>query len=528
MAAKKKPAVLVIRDGWGQNPDPSMDEYNAIVQANTPFADSLHKDWPTTLIGTSGLQVGLPEQTMGNSEVGHQNIGAGRIVSQELVRLNGAIEDGLFKTNSVFAKAFERGCNGHTLHIVGLVSDGKVHSDISHLFALLDAAPAECRICIHVITDGRDCSPTTGLGFVEDLEKKIAGTNATIASVMGRFYAMDRDNRWDRVEVAFETMTRKSKGVTSATEVIRDYHKNPTQKQMSGDEFVLPTQIVDVHGEPVGLVKDGDAVIFFNYRGDRPRELSRAFVLDDDAWGNVPRSGFNRGVSYNNLYFVTMTNYESGLPVSAIAFDKPEPMKNILGAVIADAGLKQFRCAETEKFPHVTFFFNDYKEEPFLGESRLLVPSPTEVTTYDQKPEMSAEGVCLGVLEQLASDDYPALIVVNFANGDMVGHTGNLPAVIKAIEVVDDCTRRITEATLAMGGSLVITADHGNAERTRNTETGGPDTAHTTYDVPIHVVGDAWRKNKLRDGCILADIAPTMLAFLGIDKPVEMSGTSLV
>lgn len=528
MASKQKPAVLIIRDGWGQNPDRSMDAHNAIVQANTPFADSLHRDWPTTLIGTSGVQVGLPEQTMGNSEVGHQNIGAGRIVSQELVRLNRAVEDGLFKTNSAFVKAFERGCNGHTLHVVGLVSDGRVHSDINHLFALLDAAPPECKVCIHVITDGRDCSPTTGLRFVEDVEKKIAGSNATIASVMGRFYALDRDNRWGRVEVAFNTMTKKSKGNTSASEVVREYYKNPTQELMRGDEFVLPTQIVDKLGEPLGVVEDGDAVIFFNYRGDRPRELSRAFVLDDEAWSNVPRSGFTRGAKYTDLYFVTMTNYESSLPVSAIAFDKSEPLKNILGAVIADAGLKQFRCAETEKFPHVTFFFNDYKEDPFVGESRLLVPSPTEVATYDQKPEMSAEGVCQGVLEQLARDDCPALLIVNFANGDMVGHTGNLPAVIKAIEVVDDCTRRITEATLAKGGSLVITADHGNAERTRNTETGGPDTAHTTYDVPLHVVGTKWRENTLRDGGILADIAPTMLAFLDIDTPVEMSGTSLV
>ncbi|MBC8523730.1 2,3-bisphosphoglycerate-independent phosphoglycerate mutase [PVC group bacterium] len=527
MAAKPKPAVLIIRDGWGQNPDASMDKYNAITQAQTPFADSLHKDWPTTLVGTAGLQVGLPDGTMGNSEVGHQNIGAGRIVPQELVRLNQAIEEGLFATNTVLKKAFARGCNKHSLHIVGLVSDGKVHSDINHLFALLDVAPKECKIFIHVITDGRDCSPTTGLGFVESVEEKIAGTNAKIASVMGRYYAMDRDNRWDRVELAWKTLTEKTRSSTSALSVVRDYYNSPTESQMSGDEFVTPTQIVD-NDQPVGLVKDGDAVIFFNYRGDRPRELSRAFVLDNEAWNNVPRGGFDRNTSFDDLYFVSLTNYESDLPVSAVAFDKPEPMKNILGSVISSLGLKQFRCAETEKFPHVTFFFNDYREEPFDGETRLLVPSPTVVTTYDQKPEMSAEKVCQGVLDELASDEPPTFIVVNFANGDMVGHTGNLPAIIKAIEVVDTCTRRITEATLAINGSLLITADHGNAERTWNVETRCPDTAHTTFDVPLHIVGQRWKNVSLRDGGILADIAPTMLAFLDIKKPNEMTGTSFV
>ncbi len=528
MANKQTPAVLIIRDGWGQNPDTSMDQYNAIVQAHTPFADSLHNDWPTTLIGTSGLRVGLPDQTMGNSEVGHQNIGAGRIVPQELVRLNRAIEQGLFKTNSVFAKAFVRGCNGHTLHIIGLVSDGRVHSDINHLFALLDASPKECNICIHVITDGRDCSPTTGLGFVESVEKKIKGTNAKIASVIGRYYAMDRDNRWDRVALAWKVLTGRATGSTSAVEVVRDYYNCPTEKNMAGDEFVFPTQIVDEKNEPIGVVHDGDAVIFFNYRGDRPRELSRAFVLDIEAWKNVARGGFDREKRYDDLLYVTMTNYESNLPVSAVAFDKPEPMKNILGAVIETQGLTQFRCAETEKFPHVTFFFNDYREEPFVGESRLLIPSPTDISTYDQKPEMSARSVCDGVLEQLASEDCPALLVVNFANGDMVGHTGNLQAIIEAVEVVDDCTKKITEATLAVGGSLVITADHGNAERTWSVETTSPDTAHTTYDVPLHIVGEKWKNNKLRHGGILADIAPTLLTFLDIAKPAEMHGTSLV
>lgn len=540
MEANRKPAVLIIRDGWGQNPDVSMDKYNAIVQANTPFADSLHAQWPTTLIGTSGLQVGLPEGIMGNSEVGHQNIGAGRVVPQELVRLNEAVENDLFASNHVLGSAFERGCDGHTLHIVGLVSDGKVHSDMNHLFALLEAAPKECKICIHVITDGRDCSPTTGLGFVESLENKISGTNAAIASVMGRYYAMDRDNRWERIAIAWEAMTGRHathplmeempevQTATCAVATIGNYYENPTEKQRSGDEFIVPTQIIDSNNKPVGLVEDGDAVIFFNYRGDRPRELTRAFVVDDAAWANVPREPFKRGNRYADLFYVSMTNYESDLPVSAVAFDKPEHMKNILGTVVAETGLQQFRCAETEKFPHVTFFFNDYREEPFVGESRLLVPSPTDVSTYDQKPEMSAEAVCNGVLDQLASSDCPSLIVVNFANGDMVGHTGNMPAIIKAIEVVDKYTEKIAAATLARGGSLVITADHGNAERTWNTETNEPDTAHTTFDVPLHVVGERWRNVHLARGGILADISPTMLRLLDIEKPQEMTGNSLL
>ncbi|MDP7008156.1 MAG: 2,3-bisphosphoglycerate-independent phosphoglycerate mutase [Phycisphaerales bacterium] len=532
MADNKKPAVLIIRDGWGQNPDASMDAYNAIEQANTPFADSLHADWPTTLIQTSGLQVGLPDQTMGNSEVGHQNIGAGRIVPQELVRLNNAIEEGAFKSNDAFTSAFERGIRGNALHLIGLVSDGKVHSDISHLCALLDAAPKDCKIFVHIITDGRDCSPNTGLGFVEEVEKKIAGTNATVASVMGRFYAMDRDNRWARIEQAFETLTGKTNTTSacaqSATSAVQAYYKNPTSSAMQGDEFIVPTRIVHANGTPVACIQDGDSVIFFNYRGDRPRELSKAFVLSDEAWSKVPRGGFDRGVPFTNLFYVTMTAYETELPVSAVAFEKPEPMQNILGSVISDSGLQQFRCAETEKFPHVTFFFNDYQEEPFEGESRVLVPSPTDVSTYDQKPEMSAEEVCLGVLEQLARETCPSLIVVNFANGDMVGHTGNLPAIMKAIEIVDECTRRITEAALRVGGSVIITADHGNAERTWNVKTNEPDTAHTTYDVPLHVVGERWKNHSLKEGGTLADIAPTILTFLELPQPQEMTGSSLV
>ncbi|MBC8201858.1 MAG: 2,3-bisphosphoglycerate-independent phosphoglycerate mutase [Planctomycetes bacterium] len=537
MTSNQKPVVLIIRDGWGLNPNSGMHEHNAIEQAYTPIADGLFARCPTTMIGTCGESVGLPAGVMGNSEVGHQNIGAGRIVPQELMRLNIAAESGAFKTNSVIARAFAVGSNGNATHIVGLVSNGRVHSDIAHLYALLEAAPAEATVYIHIITDGRDCSPSAGLGFVESLEEYIRGKNIKIATVTGRYWAMDRDNRWERIAVAYEAMTGKKTShplqsetpdvQTSfqASNAISSYYANPAGENRLGDEFIPPTQIVDDSDCPIGLVQDGDAILFFNYRGDRPRELSRAFVLSDSEWANVPRGSFDREDKYNDLYFATMTRYETGLPVSAIAFDKPEPMKNILGEVLASNGMQQFRCAETEKFPHVTFFFNDYKEEPFQGEERLLVPSPTDVETYDQKPQMSAEAVCQGVIEKLVSDTCPQVIIVNFANADMVGHTGNLESIIKAVEVVDVCCGRIIDVTLAAGGTLLITADHGNAERTWNYKTNSPDTAHTTYDVPLHLVG---MEGTLRDSGILADIAPTILELLHIPKPSKMTGNSLI
>ncbi len=540
MATNQKPVVLIIRDGWGTNPDASMDAHNAIVQANTPVADSLFQHHLSTHIGTCGEKVGLPVGIMGNSEVGHQNIGAGRIVPQELMRLNIAVEQHEFCTNDVIKQALNRGCDGHTTHIVGLVSDGCVHSDIAHLFALIEAAPEESRVCIHVITDGRDCSPSAGLGFIEALQARICDTNIQIATVMGRYWAMDRDSRWERVALAYEAMTGRTtthplqKNVPnintarSADDAVREYYNNPTEPSRSGDEFIVPTRIVDEQGDPIGTVQDGDAIFFFNYRGDRPREISKAFVLDDEDWSNVPRGPFARGPRFVDLYFATMTNYESSLPVSAVAFDKPTPMKNILGHVLAQQGMQQFRCAETEKFPHVTFFFNDYRESPFVGETRLLIPSPTDVSTYDKKPEMSAEEVCNCVLEQLASEECPAVIIVNFANGDMVGHTGILPAIIEAVEVVDACCGQIIHAVHAIGGALIITADHGNAERTWNTETNSPDTAHTTYDVPLHVVGGIETEHELRSDGILADIAPTVLHILGIQKPQEMMGKTLL
>jgi len=540
--ADNTPLVLIIRDGWGKAPPDcaaAPDTTNGVLHANTPVADALMETALTTTVKTSGKSVGLPDGIMGNSEVGHQNIGAGRIVPQELMRLSMAAETGLFATNEVIQEVFHRGQDGRTAHIVGLVSDGCIHSDIAHLFAIIDAIPAGVQVCIHIITDGRDTSPTSGLAFVTALEKRIQNTNVRIASVMGRFYAMDRDHRWERVALAYEAMTGNQTShpdtgdntiqtAISATSAIESYYENPSTPSQVGDEFITPTVIVGDDGMPIGQVSSGDSLFFFNYRGDRPRELTRAFILNDEEWITVPRTPFTRGNQLQDIYFATMTNYERGLNVHGIAFDKPDPMSNILGEILESHGISQLRCAETEKFPHVTFFFNDYREEPFQGEERELVPSPTDVSTYDLKPEMSAPKVAEKVVESLKDENGPQVIVVNFANGDMVGHTGNFNAVVKSIEVVDEECGRILEALNKKDGVAIVTADHGNAERTFNVETQSPDTAHTTYDVLLHIVGIDQDAYAIRDGGILADIAPTMLEILDIEQPEAMTGQSLL
>ena len=540
--ADNTPLVLIIRDGWGKAPPDcaaAPDTTNGVLHANTPVADALMETALTTTVKTSGKSVGLPDGIMGNSEVGHQNIGAGRIVPQELMRLSMAAETGLFATNEVIQEVFHRGQDGRTAHIVGLVSDGCIHSDIAHLFAIIDAIPAGVQVCIHIITDGRDTSPTSGLAFVTALEKRIQNTNVRIASVMGRFYAMDRDHRWERVALAYEAMTGNQTShpdtgdntiqtAISATSAIESYYENPSTPSQVGDEFITPTVIVGDDGMPIGQVSSGDSLFFFNYRGDRPRELTRAFILNDEEWITVPRTPFTRGNQLQDIYFATMTNYERGLNVHGIAFDKPDPMSNILGEILESHGISQLRCAETEKFPHVTFFFNDYREEPFQGEERELVPSPTDVSTYDLKPEMSAPKVAEKVVESLKDENGPQVIVVNFANGDMVGHTGNFNAVVKSIEVVDEECGRILEALNKKDGVAIVTADHGNAERTFNVETQSPDTAHTTYDVLLHIVGIDQDAYAIRDGGILADIAPTMLEILDIELPEAMTGQSLL
>ena len=513
-----RPAVLIIRDGWGYNPNPSENEHNAIKVANTPIDDMLMAEYPNCVIHTSGRAVGLPKGTMGNSEVGHQNLGAGRIVPQESVRLSIAIEDGSFFENKVFLELIEyiKEHNGR-LHLLGLCSDIGVHSLLNHLYGLLELAKRSGieNIFIHAFMDGRDSPPDSGTGYLEQIEKKAAeiGTGK-IATVMGRFYAMDRDSRWDRVQRAYECM-RFGKGnkAKSAAEAIKKSYENEVT-----DEFVEPTCIVNEENEPVGTVDDGDGVIFFNFRGDRPREITRAFVQDDF-------KDFTRATKAD-IRYVCMTEYDATIPAQ-VAFPKPPKMKNILAAYLSSLGLKQFRCAETEKYAHVTFFFNDYTEKPFAGEDRQIVPSP-RVRTYDLKPEMSAYEVAEVSLERLDSDKYD-VIVMNFANPDMVGHTGILEAAVKAAETVDECVGKILDKVKSMGGAAIITADHGNFERMAevNDET-RPHTAHTVGDVPLIVFDERFKECKLRQGGNLADVGPTLLEMMSLPQPEEMTGKSLL
>ncbi len=524
----KRPFVLIIRDGWGENPNKEMDSYNAVKLGKHPVADRLMQEFPNVLIKTSGEDVGLPVGVMGNSEVGHQNIGAGRIVDQETMRITRRIRDGSFFKNPTLVKAFEHAKkNNSNVHVFGLCSDGRVHSDQEHAYALLEMAKKQNfpgdRVLIHAITDGRDTAPTGATRFIPALEAKCKELGVgRIATLVGRFYAMDRDNRWERVEAAYKLLTENT-GERYATtdEALKHYYANASDPSRGGDEFVTPSVIGDG-----GKVKDGDAFIFFNYRGDRPREITKAFVYDDAQFAKEPNGGFKRNVQPKDLFFATMAGYETGLPVSVI-FDKPEKMPEIFGAYLAEHGLTQFRSAETEKFPHVTFFFNDYREPPFPSEDRGLAQSPKDVKTYDLKPEMSAYQVCDIVLKEIGADTHDVYIV-NFANGDMVGHTGKLPAAIKAVEVVDECVGKIVEATLKRGGSLLVTADHGNCEQMWDPINNCPHTAHTTYDVPLIVVDERYRGKKLKEGGRLADIAPTALKLMGLPQPKEMTGESLV
>ena len=536
------PVVLIIRDGWGHNPHPEQDSYNAVKLARTPCADDLEKNWPHTLIKTSGEDVGLPigpdGPVMGNSEVGHQNIGAGRIVDQELMRITRAIRSGEFARNAPMIAAFEHAKkSGAAVHVMGLLSDGQVHSDLSHLEAILNAAKANGvngdKIFVHAFLDGRDTPSQGSLKYVPWLQNVLRTTGGRLATVCGRFFAMDRDHRWERVKKAYDLLTKKSDSSNQASTstdhsnidvmaAIHHHIAHPVSNTERGDEFMPPTRLLSE-----GVIESGDTVIFFNFRGDRPRELCKAFVLDDAAWKNIQGGGFGRALHPTQLYFLTMSQYERGLPTQ-VMFTRPDKMKNILGECVSSAGLTQFRCAETEKFPHVTFFFNDYREEPFPGEHREIIPSPRDVPTYDMKPEMSAAGVCDAVLRRIAAPDCESLIVVNFANPDMVGHTGSLSAAIKACEVADACVQKIINATLARGGHLVITADHGNAEQMKNPATGEPQTAHTNFTVPLYIVSPTLQSAKLRSDGRLADIAPTLLQLLGIAQPADMTGRSLI
>ena len=535
---QKRPVVLIIRDGWGTNPYPEFQHANAVHLAKTPVDDWLRQNYPYVQIHTSGEDVGLPPGVIGNSEVGHQNIGAGRIVNQELLRISTMIGTGEFAQNEVLLDTIAHvKRHGTHIHLMGLASDAGVHSSLEHLYGLLRLAKANGlksnQVLIHNFSDGRDCQPDLGIQFCKQIEAKLKEIGiGQIASVIGRFYAMDRDDRWERVEVAYRLLTDGAGDrVTAATDAYRDYYENPDDTNRKGDEFVRPSVVVGADGEPLPRITDGDAVVFYNFRGDRPRELSKAFCLDEFPFeaegkdGVVRQMGFKRNCK-PDVKFVTMTEYEQGIPVEA-AIKKPPKMKNTLGAYVSEAGLTQFRCAETEKFPHVTFFFNDYRDEPYEGEDRQIIASPRDVTTYNQKPEMSAPGVTAEMLRRIGSDKYD-LIVLNYANGDMVGHTGSLPAAIKAVEAVDMGVGKIVDAVLKKDGALIVTADHGNCEQMIDPDTGGIHTAHTTYDVGLIVVDNQHNGQQLRTGGRLADIAPTALRLLGLDQPAEMTGESLI
>ena len=542
-----KPVVLIVRDGWGRNPHPEHAEFNAVLKANTPCNDRLLVEYPWTTIHTSGEDVGLPEGTMGNSEVGHQNLGAGRIVDQDSVRITKAIREGDFFENRALISAVDRarGSDG-TVHIMGLASDAGVHSLLDHLYGCLELCKrrGQERVAVHLFTDGRDTGPYTGIEFIRRIEEKMAEIGVgRVVSICGRYYAMDRDNRWERVKRAYDMLTGRAGDLPSfatAKEAMQAYYDAPSNDSQNGDEFVTP-RYVGADWEETRIA-DGDAAIFFNYRGDRPREIIRAFVMEQFE-GNVKPSpdsgekGFDRGRKLD-VPFVTMTAYEEELnKMVNVAFAKPPRMTNIGGEYLSNLGHTQFRCAETEKFPHVTFFFNDYRDEPFPGEGREMPQSP-KVGTYDLKPEMSAYEVRDVVLGRIAADDCEDFILVNFANGDMVGHTGKLDAAIAACEAVDSCVERIVEATLKRGGKLIVTADHGNSEQMWDPENDSAHTAHTTYEVDCIIVdpdrtGDASgtpdsASGALRAGGRLADVFPTVLDLMGVEKPQEMTGVSLL
>ncbi len=508
---KDKVTMLMILDGFGDNPN---KDGNAIKLANTPNIDKLMKKYPNTDIYTSGKYVGLPDGQMGNSEVGHTNIGAGRIVYQELTRITKSIEDGDFFSNQELIAAIEN-CkkNNSKLHILGLVSDGGVHSHIRHLYGLLELAKRRDfeDVYVHCFLDGRDTPPASAEGYIIKLQEKMQEKGiGKIASISGRFYSMDRDKRWQRVQKCYDALA-KGEGLkaNSAVKAIEDSY----QKEVF-DEFVEPTVICNGE-EPIAKIEENDSVIFFNFRPDRAREITRAIVDKE----------FNEFETKKmNVYFVCFTNYDETMPNVHIAFKK-ETLHNTFGEVVSKAGLTQLRIAETEKYAHVTFFFNGGEEKQYPGEDRILVPSP-KVETYDQKPEMSAYEVTDKVVEALENDKYDA-VILNFANTDMVGHTGSLEAAIKAVEAVDECVGRIVKVIEEKKGNLLITADHGNAEQMIDYKTGEPHTAHTTNPVPIILITDN-PNYKLKENGKLADLAPTMLDLMGLEKPEEMTGESLL
>lgn len=509
----KKPVVLMVLDGYGIS---EKTEGNAIALADTPVMDKLMAECPYVKGNASGESVGLPEGQMGNSEVGHMNIGAGRIIYQELTRITKAIKDGDFFENKEMLDAIEN-CkkNNSDLHLWGLLSDGGVHSHNTHLYAILELCKRQNfdRVYIHPFFDGRDTAPASGKGFLEELIAKTKEIGVgKVASLSGRYYAMDRDNRWDRVELAYKSLVT-GEGVQAEDPVAAIQESYDKEVY---DEFILPTVIVE-NGKPVSLVKADDSVIFFNFRPDRAREITRAFCTDDF-------DGFERPNGRMPLVYVCFKDYDESIPNKEVAFKK-EDIKNTFGEYLAANGLKQLRTAETEKYAHVTFFFNGGVEEPNKGEDRILVKSP-KVATYDLQPEMSAPEVSKNLNEAILGGKYD-VIIINFANPDMVGHTGVIPAAIKAVETVDKCVGTAVEAVKKVDGVLFICADHGNAEQMINYETGAPHTAHTTNPVPF-ILYNYDECKALREGGCLADIAPTLLEILGLPQPAEMTGKSLI
>jgi len=508
---KNRQYMLMIMDGVGINNE---EKGNAFKQANTPNLDRLFLKYPNTHIQTSGMAVGLPNGQMGNSEVGHTNIGAGRIVYQELTRITKEIEDGDFYNNKELKAAMEHvKKNNSSLHLLGLVSDGGVHSHNSHLYALLEMAKREGikNVYVHAILDGRDTPPTSAVDYIKELEEKMKELDCgKIATLAGRYYAMDRDNRWERIKLAYDAMAYgKGEEFKIAQKAIETSYE-----AQEFDEFVKPVVITNLEDKPLATVEDGDSVIYFNFRPDRARELTKAFKLD--SFNNFERR------EYNDLFFVTMTQYDATIKNVHVAY-KPQKLVNTFGEYISNKGYTQLRIAETEKYAHVTFFFNGGKEEPYKGEKRILIPSP-KVATYDLKPEMSAYEVTdniLKVIDEKSCD----VIIVNYANGDMVGHTGNMEKAIEAVEALDKCVGKVISKIEEVGGEALITADHGNCEQMIDLKTGEPITSHSTFDVPLIVVSN--RVKAVKPGR-LCDIAPTLLTMMGEKIPKEMTGNSIV
>lgn len=515
--AKKIPYALIIMDGYGVA---APSEGNAICINGSKNICKLSEEYPSSTLGASGLSVGLPDGQMGNSEVGHLNIGAGRIVYQDLTKITKAIEDGDFFANPALVKAMDNAAAGKKLHLYGLISDGGVHSHITHLYALLHMAKMRGveNVFVHCFMDGRDVSPTSGAGYIAALQAEMykAGVGK-VASVCGRYYAMDRDNNWDRVEKAYDMMTIGSgeKCDDAVSAVQQSYEAGVT------DEFIKPINVCE-DGKPIGLIEKGDSVICFNFRPDRAREITRAVSQREFV---VPKgTPFERKTGFLEPVYVCFTVYDATFSGVEIAFPKTE-LKNTLGEYLAKLGKKQLRIAETEKYAHVTFFFNGGVEKPNENEVRDLINSP-KVATYDLKPEMSAYEVTEKVLTELESGQFD-VIILNFANCDMVGHTAVIPAVIKAVGVVDECVKKVCDKILEMGGSAIVTADHGNADKLLQDD-GSPFTAHTTNPVPVILVSEKLKKAKLREGGILADLAPTLLDVMGEKIPAEMTGKSLI